>query len=233
MKRITTLLGLASVAALPFASPAIGQQQPRQEPAQPKTLPGKPREIQPVQRPESLGLWRASEIIGQNVDDANGKNAGKIEDLMVDANGEVVYGILSFGGLLGVGDKLYAVPWGAMQFNRENGKIKAVVLDVSKERLERAPSFTRDRWPDPKDRAARREADRYWGDSALTAKVKSKLASDRAATATRINVDTDRGNVRLSGTVDTEAQKRRAAELARQVEGVRSVKNDLQVKSGG
>jgi hypothetical protein len=226
MTRITTLLGLAAVAALPFASPATGQQQPKPE-------PGKPREIQPVQRPETLGLWRASQIIGQNVEDANGKNAGKIEDLMVDGNGDVVYGILSFGGLLGVGDKLYAVPWSAMQFNHENGKIKSVVLDVTKERLERAPSFTRDRWPDRPDRAARREADRYWGDSALAAKVKSKLAADRAGTMTQINVDSNQGTVRLSGTVANEAQKRRAAELARQVDGVRAVKNELQVKAGG
>ena len=119
MRRLTTVLGLVAVAAMPFAARAQTT-----TPAQPKAQPGKPREIRPIENPKTLELWKGSQIIGQNVDDMNGKNAGKIEDLMIDANGEVVYAILSFGGFLGIGDRLYAVPWSAMHFNHENGKIK-------------------------------------------------------------------------------------------------------------
>lgn len=227
MKRFLTALSLVAVAALPVGAPA------QTTPGQPKPEPGKPREIRPIENARDLGLWKGSQIIGQNVDDTNGKRAGKIEDLMIDRNGDVVYAILSFGGFLGIGDKLFAVPWSAMKFNHENGKVKSVVLDVSKERLEKAPAIARERWSGDWNRQWGTEADRYWGDSSITAKVKAKLASDRMKTLTQVNVDTNQGTVRLSGTVDRQDQKQRAADLARQVKGVRKVDNELQVKAGG
>ncbi len=69
-------------------------------------------------------------------------------------------------------------------------------------------------------------------DATLTAQVKSKLASDRLATLTRIDVDTTRGTVYLNGSVDSAASKSRAEELASQVSGVRKVVNNLQVGVG-
>lgn len=52
------------------------------------------------------------------VRDAQGKNIGKIEDLMLDSNGRVSFAVMSFEGFLGIGDRLFAVPWNAMGFEQ-------------------------------------------------------------------------------------------------------------------
>lgn len=71
-------------------------------------------------------------------------------------------------------------------------------------------------------------------DTSITAAVKTKLAAEQGATTlTGINVDTNGGVVSLSGTVDSEAMKQRAATLAQQVEGVTQVVNNLQVRASG
>ena len=68
-------------------------------------------------------------------------------------------------------------------------------------------------------------------DAATTAKVKSAIATEAGArTAAAVNVDTFRGSVQLTGFVDSEEQSRRAAEAAKKVPGVKSVKNELRVK---
>lgn len=67
-------------------------------------------------------------------------------------------------------------------------------------------------------------------DATVTASVKSKLVADRAANLTRVNVDTTNGVVSLTGMVETPEQKTRAESLAREVDGVRRVTNNLQVE---
>jgi len=52
--------------------------------------------------------------------------------------------VLSFGGILGMGDKLFAIPWGALTLDTDR---KCFVLDVPKDRLQSAPGFDKDRWP--------------------------------------------------------------------------------------
>lgn len=71
----------------------------------------------------------------------------------------------------------------------------------------------------------------YVNDAAITTAVKAKLASDKAITLTRIDVDTTQGVVALNGVADSAAMKQRAEDLARQVNGVRSVVNNLQVQA--
>jgi hyperosmotically inducible protein len=66
-------------------------------------------------------------------------------------------------------------------------------------------------------------------DAALLTSVKSALAAESAETAADVNVDVYRGDVKLSGFVDNANDKARAAEVARGVEGVKSVKNDIAV----
>lgn len=67
-------------------------------------------------------------------------------------------------------------------------------------------------------------------DSTTTASVKTKLAGDKASSLTRIDVDTTNGVVSLGGVVETAEQKARVEQLAREVKGVKSVKNNLQVQ---
>jgi len=77
----------------------------------------------------------------------------------------------------------------------------------------------------------RRSAGEFTDDAALTAKVKSAIATDAGAkTAASVNVETYRGVVQLTGFVDSDDQVTRAVSAAKKVQGVRSVKNDIRLK---
>lgn len=87
----------------------------------------------------------AKTLTGDTVCDAEGKQLGKIEEIMLDTRGgRIAYAVMSFGGFLGMGDKLFAVPWDALELDVEN---KGFVLRVEKERLEAAPGFDKNHWP--------------------------------------------------------------------------------------
>jgi hyperosmotically inducible protein len=67
-------------------------------------------------------------------------------------------------------------------------------------------------------------------DATITASVKSKLVAEKVSNLTRVDVDTNSGNVYLNGTVESPEQKTRAEQLAWQAKGVKSVVNNLQVQ---
>lgn len=104
---------------------------------------------------------RASKVIGQNVRDLQGKRIGKVQDLVVDVSGDrVQYVVLSFGGVMGVGDKLFAFPSSSFRNPHTSGDL---VADVTKESLKKAPGFDRVKWPDFGDKTYREQIDRYFG----------------------------------------------------------------------
>lgn len=80
--------------------------------------------------------------------------------------------------------------------------------------------------------ATRESTGEYVDDSTITTKVKAKLAGDSNVSAMDVNVETFKGVVQLSGFVDTKDQSRRAENLARNIGGVKSVKNNIVVKAG-
>ena len=87
-----------------------------------------------------------SEVIGVNVKNDALKDLGKIEEVVLDKlSGEARYVVLSFGGILGMGDKLFALPWHTLRFSPENN---CFILNVTKEKLEKAPGFDKNHWPD-------------------------------------------------------------------------------------
>jgi sporulation protein YlmC with PRC-barrel domain len=89
---------------------------------------------------------RASKIIGTHVKNSNGDNLGNIKELVLDpVSGQVVYAVVSFGGVLGMGDKLFAIPWKALDWNRDK---EYYVLNVDKTTLTKAPGFDKKHWPD-------------------------------------------------------------------------------------
>ena len=91
----------------------------------------------------------STSIQGTNVINLRGESLGEIQDLMIDPqSGRVTYAVLDFGGFLGIGDKLFAVPLQAFQIDRTNEQFK---LDVTKERLENAPGFDKSNWPSTAD----------------------------------------------------------------------------------
>lgn len=70
-------------------------------------------------------------------------------------------------------------------------------------------------------------------DTAITAKVKAKLASDRDMHGNDITVSTEHGAVNLGGSAKSEQDAQKAADIAKATEGVASVNNDIKVESGG
>lgn len=88
----------------------------------------------------------ASSIMGHKVINTAGEQLGSIKELMIDLDGGLIaYAVLSFGGILGMGDKLFAIPWEALTIDEES---RALILDVDKAVLENAPGFDKDNWPD-------------------------------------------------------------------------------------
>jgi len=75
-------------------------------------------------------------------------------------SGRVGYAVLSFGGFLGMGEKLFGVPWNALKLDTQN---KRFVLDVTKDRLEDAPGFDKDHWPDMADQSWAQGIHSYYG----------------------------------------------------------------------
>ena len=67
-------------------------------------------------------------------------------------------------------------------------------------------------------------------DASITTQVKTKLAAEKVATLTKVDVDTNKGTVYLTGNVENAAIKARATEIARAVSGVREVVNNLTVQ---
>lgn len=96
-----------------------------------------------MNKPEVLS---ATTMIGDGVVNPEGKDLGKIEEIMLDLDrGQVAYAVLSFGGLLGIGDKFFAIPWDALKLDAENHRF---ILDIQKETLKNAPGFDKDNWPE-------------------------------------------------------------------------------------
>ncbi|MEP7184673.1 MAG: PRC-barrel domain-containing protein [Rhodanobacter sp.] len=95
--------------------------------------------------PTAPRFLSASTLSGDAIKNPQGESLGDLKDIMIDTeSGQVAYAVLSFGGLLGMGDKLFAVPWESLVVDGEN---KNLVLNVSKERLKDAPGFDKDHWP--------------------------------------------------------------------------------------
>ena len=91
----------------------------------------------------------ADTLIGDSVVNQAGDSLGEIKAIMLDVTGgRIAYAVLSFGGFLGMGNKLFAVPWSA--FIMDAGE-KRFILDIDKERLENAPGFDKDHWPSMAD----------------------------------------------------------------------------------
>lgn len=114
-----------------------------------------------------MGMAAASttKLMDYTVQNSQGENLGEIEDLMVDVtNEEVRYAVLSFGGFLDIGEKLFAIPVNALTIDHQN---EVVLFDVDEETLQNAPGFDTNNWPDtaaPEWDAPYRD---YWQDRAL------------------------------------------------------------------
>jgi sporulation protein YlmC with PRC-barrel domain len=89
---------------------------------------------------------RASNIINTAVRNSNGDDLGDIKDLVLDPlTGHMMYAVVAFGGVFGLGDKYFAIPWRALHWNHDK---EHYTLNVDKSSLEKAPGFDKNHWPD-------------------------------------------------------------------------------------
>jgi sporulation protein YlmC with PRC-barrel domain len=106
-------------------------------------------------------LMGADTLIGDNVVNGSDDDLGDIKDIMLDMQtGQVAYAVLAFGGFLGMGEKLFAVPWQALHLDTAH---KRFVLNIDKERLKTAPGFNKDAWPDMSDTTWTTQVHSFYG----------------------------------------------------------------------
>jgi hypothetical protein len=109
----------------------------------------------------STSVVKTDEVIGVKVENPQEENLGKIEELVLDKlNGYVRYAVLSFGGVLGLGDKLFAIPWKVLDYNDERD---CFVINVSKDKLKNAEGFNKNNWPDMADETWNTRIHTYYG----------------------------------------------------------------------
>lgn len=94
-------------------------------------------------------LMGADTLIGNDVCNTADESLGTIKELMIEmSTGRIGYAVLSYGGFLGMGDRLFAVPWSALKLDTVK---KRFTLNASKEQLKNAPGFDKDHWPSMAD----------------------------------------------------------------------------------
>ncbi len=119
-------------------------------------------------------ILSSSTLTGDTVVNPAGDKLGKLEDIMLDIHtGSIAYAVIGFGGFLGMGEKLFAVPWAALSVDTEN---RQLVIDIERDVLKDAPGFDPDNWPT--------FADREWA-----ATVHRHYAADPYWTADRYRAD--------------------------------------------
>lgn len=97
------------------------------------------------------------DVKGTKVYSPAGDELGHIDDIMVDAaSGKIVYGVLQFGGFLGIGSDYFPIPFGKLRYDSAKG---GYVTDLTKEQLEGAPAYEED-WRSDRD-WQRRSYDHY------------------------------------------------------------------------
>lgn len=116
-------------------------------------------------------LMGADTLIGDSVVNGAEEDLGDIKEIMLDMHtGQVAYAVLSFGGFLGIGEKLFAVPWGALHLDTVNERF---VLNVDKARLKNAPGFDPGAWPDMSDTAWAKQIHTFYGTDTQQSNVPS------------------------------------------------------------
>ncbi|HET9234806.1 MAG TPA: PRC-barrel domain-containing protein [Candidatus Eisenbacteria bacterium] len=100
-------------------------------------------------------------LIGDKVVNRAGENLGKIEELMLDLEkGRVAYAVLSFGGVMGMGEKMFAIPFEALQLDASR---EHFTLDVDKKKMSNAPGFDKNNPPQASDRTWGAEVYKFYG----------------------------------------------------------------------
>jgi len=131
--------GLSETQEQTPSSPTERDQETLKEPLAPTGLTA-------PQMPGKTLLLKASKLIGYSVKNKQGEEIGAIEEVVLNSqDGRIEYAVLSFGGFLGMGDKLFAIPWKSLTPIPDQ---QSFSLDVDKEKLAETPGFDETNWPD-------------------------------------------------------------------------------------
>lgn len=207
MKRYTTLASIFafSVATLCLAGSTYAFDNPNEEKAQTpdnsKTSKADKKasrtdKAERKQMKKAGMATRASKLIGMNIENPQGQSLGEINDLVINTStGEVRYAAVTYGGFLGVGNKMFAVPFEAFNIKQKaDSQEPVLMLNVTQKHLEGATGFDKDHWPNFAD-------DSYLADLNKRYDVKQKRANKneklRSKTG-KLDPKTSGTNVRIS-----------------------------------
>jgi sporulation protein YlmC with PRC-barrel domain len=111
-------------------------------------------------------LMGADTLIGDHVHNLKNEHLGTIKEIMLDMQtGRIAYVVMAAGGVLGIGEKLFAVPFEALALDTAKHRM---TLNIDKERIETAPGFDKDHWPDMANQSWITELHTFYGTSSIT-----------------------------------------------------------------
>ena len=107
----------------------------------------------------------ATSIIGDKVESAQGDDLGTIDNLMINIRtGRVEYAVVEYGSFLGIGGKLFAIPFNELRVVPAR---RVFMVTRDKDYLRMSPGFDKDHWPDTNDHSYYGDVDSYWGTAAM------------------------------------------------------------------
>ncbi|QDT90224.1 PRC-barrel domain-containing protein [Gimesia algae] len=201
MKRSTALASIFafSVATLCLAGSTCAFDNPNEEKAAtPDNSKAHTGDKSETKRMKKAGIvTRSSKLIGMNIENPQGQSLGEISDLVMNTStGEVRYAAVTYGGFLGLGNKMFAVPFEAFNIKQKTDSPNehTLILNVTQKQLEGATGFDEDHWPDFADAS-------YLADINKRYDVKRKKMSKnekRQAKTSKLDSKTSGTNVRVS-----------------------------------
>lgn len=161
MKRTIQLFAVTAALCCFASTPAMGQAPETQNGVQSAAA-----NASKLDSKTSGSNIRASQLMGLNIQNAQGDSLGEINDLVINAStGKIRYAAVTYGGFLGVGDKLFAVPFEAfkVQVDPEDRDDYVMILNITQQQLEGQQGFDQDNWPDMADRQWAMDLDKRYG----------------------------------------------------------------------
>jgi sporulation protein YlmC with PRC-barrel domain len=156
----------------------------------------------PSQMARPKVFCKASELIKYDVENEQGEDLGDVKDLLIDPVDErIALVVISYGGVLGMGDKLYAAPWNAISFRPNEKKI---FLKIDKERIKKAPVVNGDLWPESLDDRWASELTTFY---AITPYWKDKAGDAKVSAPSKAEIMLRRASVILDAKVENDANE--------------------------
>lgn len=165
MKTLANSMMIAACCLLAIGSQAQGQDTKTQQQVQGKQSGNATRAGNLDDKTVGTSI-RASQLIGMNIENKAGEGVGEISDLVIDARtGKVSYAAVTYGGFIGIGNKMHAVPMAAFKFmaDPDDKDETILVLNVTQKQMEGETGFDESTWPNFADKSFQTETNRRYG----------------------------------------------------------------------